>query len=897
MVRPIRIPQSQVGAGAPAVLPSAAALSAPARATADLAQNVGGAVARGVANFQRKADNLTLIREGAEVRAKINNGKASLSQQLEDHGVSEDYTEEGHRALYEKGIEAIYADAGEAASHPQLKAQLEGGRAGDLANDLGPELERQTNRRDARGIQFTADAALDELITAPIDAIPDLAILASAALDVFDNPEMRANVSQQRTRIFRAAEARYKIAGGQQGEIRFLADLAAGEFNDFGLDVIGPVAEDIGNRLPKLAAGVLEQWTAENDHWNEVDNGGVFGGFEITAALDEIEALRIETKDLDDRSRNMMHRALDAAELRVTRRNESMQNMEAWFEDRGRLGHLPPGGEDDANWNHFFTQNGIKFLEDPVVSQDEKVKLLTRASRDFGSFPPAMATWIQGNMPSNNSNPDPETLAMIAKSFALMSPLTPTARAAADSNPELFAELSGTVLPDIKQIASDSDLAVLDSVARSILTGKPAATAVEEALNNRELNRGGGRGTTGKELNLEEIQKSNEAARQLEKDLIKQLGDMGVEATELAPSAMSEIRKSTADGFLRNKETMFEGDALKAAQNEALRKFSSTSPPVEWFNGRIILSGPLAATLEGGRFPSEMIRFEVEQAMNELGEQTTDGNLMERVDLVQLKGQGLADNEFFIQVSDPGGGGRMIIDPASGTPARLRIKGDESDWQKIQEGRRASGMEQRYGAEFKGRPDAVRNDVIEASFLTANRFAGRYGSQAGAPVEKTDAFNAAPTATATLGPRQQDQTFLDKREALFSNVPDGSPLWAKNPELQAAWDAEFRAKSKALRDLGKNAARSDAGPGASLQRPPTAEEADRIARGSADAVVKERLEFEFKNANPADLFRFLETGLFPGEAGPPAPKRAKKKTPAGLAPPPNQAFPGPKFKE
>jgi len=100
MVRPIRVPQAEVGLGGPAALPSIAAQTAPARAAAQLGQAAAGLVGEAVQKHVDKKNNLSFVRQGAEASAAIKSGVAGATETLRDYVNSEDYSEEGYVRFY-----------------------------------------------------------------------------------------------------------------------------------------------------------------------------------------------------------------------------------------------------------------------------------------------------------------------------------------------------------------------------------------------------------------------------------------------------------------------------------------------------------------------------------------------------------------------------------------------------------------------------------------------------------------------------------------------------------------------------------------------------------------------------------------------------------------------------
>lgn len=869
MVRPIRIPQSQVGAGAPAVLPSAAALSAPARATADLAQDVGGAVARGVAEFKRKTGNLTLVRETAESQAKLTAALAGANETLRDYTTSDDYNEEGYGALREKLLEKAYDESLSGVTNPEIRARLEGQRDGLLGADLTAELAGNVLAINTQAVQEAADKGLEALSSLGPDAAEDVIAETGALFDRIkeESPELRRIVQAQQVRLWQGVKTSF-LSGGAKGELRFQIGLSSGDFDGLGIDVIGRDVQGAAERRSSLLSEMGEAALLDDDYGVLSDQGGAFPAFSVEPELAELDALIIDAEGLPDFEKNDLVPKLIAVRDRRIGRSVAMKLVQGFNE--GEIASLP-NLQQHPHLATAFDAHFKQAVAPKLANMDrkEKTAYLTRTYLGLGSVPPSMQEWTLLQLRS--TNPDAETFMAIAETFVSLDPAPLAGQGRLD-----IQGAKTTAVLSLKWM-TDGEKDFLRSMVQVGGGEGPAqaAAAYGAALNIQEAKRSGN-ASSGTPLTSKADRKAAEAALGATKELeagLKELMGVNVRigaVREAQVRALITSENETLRGLKGSSLTDQEMEA--SATDAALRKFTDLHPPVVLFGDRGFMSGPLDAVLEDGKYTTNMIEVELTDAFEKAGVDINEGDFKDRFELVQR--DNMEPNEFLVLIKGVPGKepARLLLHDRK--EAIVKLDGKSSREQAMLQGLKALGMESAAKGVLKEGGEAAagaRADMVDGFFLTRENWINHWAPGFG----KFSANDAA---------RVLPEDAIERADDLFSRVEEGKPLYTISPKLKDEWQRVFdseRAKIfSAESETSRLVTKGRYGDGnVDMKR------VEARARDRADGAVRAILERKFKDASIEDMIEFYRTGAFPGE------KPADVVKPRGLPFPEDQDLP------
>lgn len=820
MVRGIRIQSRDVAGATPPVLESIEAQTAAARATGQAAQGLGNQAIAISGQLSQKKDSLSYVRETAESRARLATRSQAVQQQLNEYALSEDFDEEGYKQLRSQLWTDAFEFAGENVSHPQVRASLEGNRAGALNSDVTVELSEQKKRRNVQGITQAGDMALEFTEASPIESFHEVASTLADAADriVAEDPELREQALRQKARVFEGMRARSRVAGGRKGEIQFLAGVAHGDFDSLGLDVIGPEMTNLRPRINNLIREELESAVLDDSYGIQVDKGGLFPGYQNDGESLELKALQADLEGLE--GLEGARRDIGGVIAHRERRAESMTRIEDHFETGEALPHMARDTELRAAYNSFFTQNVAPWLEGDSPIED-KVKTLVRTSRGVGFWPESAQTWITGQL--RTTDPNPEVLAAIAASYAMLSPNPVLAASVTTSRPGLAAEMQGLKLPNIStDWLDDGDRELLASMARNSSMDPALALQVAQERQQLESQRGTrqaaaqGRASVADALDEATVEKAqrewNKGVDQL-KDRLSE--SFGVDVDEIGPQLNTQIREVYESALHRKLQTLPPEDAHRSALDFALSEVMDSNPPVTLF-GRTYLSGPLNDVLKNGDYPPEMIELEVSEALQSQGFDTSDRDFMKRVRIVRPPFASLNEGEFMVEILGTDGGffssaeagGLLERDEGEG-PQILKIKGDESLYERAQSAAQVLGIDENSQSKLAAigleGAEETRDDLLQSILLDSKgwqRYASSFapkrpvrpgfsvlrGSRRTAFADEGEVQLLNTPEVRQLEAAGQIGSFMQRR---FSESGNG-PLLKSSPMLKRIWDANYQ---------------------------------------------------------------------------------------------------------
>ena len=842
MVRPIRIPQANVGLGGPAALPSLAAQVAPARASAELGRTIAGVAG----DVVTRHNNLAFVREGAEAQAKLTAGIAGANETLDDYVRSPQYTDEGYAALREDLLGRAFEDTLGGVSNKQLRARLEGQRDGVLGADLTAELENNSLKQDGLSVGATGDAAVGFLNTLGPAGVPGVVADAGSVFDKLqqERPELRNLIQQERKRVFRAVQSTY-LAGGAKGELQYQIGLSNGDFDALGLDVIGGAVQKAAERRADLIAEMAEASVLDSDYGALKDTGERFPGFSELPETLVLEALKLEAQGLDDLERDRLTRGLDVLIDRRERRATAMTAVADFNnEKRDGLPHLGQNPEYEAAYNEHFNQAVRPWLLNDAIPAGEKEAFLQRSLLSLGVVPRALQQFIGQELRTTNANP--ERLLAIANAVFSVSPAPLPGVKAPPGGQTLGAALDTSFLK-----GPEMDLLRFMHLNAGEGPGS-AALAYENALNFQEAQRSGSSGDGRLSPTLDSA--AAKAAAEADKDLRERISVVhGADVDVIGDNTLTRVREiATAEahrlmGLAGTGLT--EADAVEIGNDFAIRNVLDVDPPIRLFD-RTFMSGPVYDLLEKGKYTSRMIEIELLDTFKQAGEDTTKGDLLNRFVLVQAAGLDPDNFNIIIKGTDDEPARFLKMSQEDGAPnAIAKFDGAESVQQKTMEGLRVAGMERVGGVlerQSKGAAARVHTDMIEAVFLNREDFIGRY-AQGYEVLFDPDSPTTPPEIKESI------EELQDRRNRIFGRVGKGRPLYETRPQLRKSWAKERAAKIRQL---------TSSRPG--FMGP----EVIKFAERSADKVIRLELQRELGDATVEQIIRFYETGLYPNEPGP-----------------------------
>ena len=877
MVRPIRIPQRDVGGGAPPVLPSIAAQAAPALAAGRLALQASGVVVGAAKDHIRKQDNLTRVREQGEFETVLSAGVAALDSRLGDYVQSDEYNESDYRDMREEGIRKVFADAGANVTHKELRASAEGRLEGMLRGDLTAELEGNAKVREVMGVEHVSATVIDILSRIPADAVPAAVNAFAANVDrtLEENPEMLPQIQAERKRVFRAAKAAYP--SGVMGELQFQIDIDNGELDSLGLDIIAPARDGAAERRASLTAEIARDAFSDDEYGVAVDSGGQFKGFDNSPNVKELEALLVGLEPMAPSLE--MERLMTDLGKAIRRRERAAKNMKQVVAfNNGELERLPGNLTTNPSlrsaWNHHFAQEVSQWLSDPRTSREDKQQYLTRSIARLGVAPEALKTWMQATVASATIN-DADTLMAVAIATRVFNGNPVQGVSVTTSRERLAAQEGQLAHVPLGDVFDEEQEALLDHMSR--MPSHNAASAYISAVNAAQARESSSGQSLIPELSTRAGRKAADAQEKGFAKIQKELEDIhGGKIQDLGARTKADIQNQISAKVqqLIHESGLSIDDAVKSGTEQAYKEYLEANPPVTIL-GRTSLSSPLHEATKG--YPPEMPELELVSYYQELGF-ADPGDMPQRSRFVHSIGMKPGEFEVMIEtdgkwdyVQHPTAEQRIArglpdTEDAAQGRARILIDGETSVLHLGDEALEVIGMQEEAVKLGKDGVEEMRSELVDAAFMDKQTYR-RFGSAfRGAPDRSPSNF-IDPFGTHARTPAPPFTAPDTRPVHMFHDVEDGDPLWSKRQDLKDAWQKGYDDSVKAR--IKKDAPLFSLGPlDVRRSQPFTTAQTKAEAIKNADDHVRLLIEKNTKGSTIPEFVRFLRTGLWPNESGP-----------------------------
>jgi len=412
MVRPVRVPQTQVGMGAPAYLPSAAAQAAPAQALAGAVGQVAGVLGSLAQQKQRKQDRLDYTQQQSQARAMFSSGATAIQNQLDDYVRSPEFTTEGYAALQDKLTDELYGRVSGVVTHPQLKGQYQG--VYDAYKARTPE-ERQVDIDAAVAARslYSLEDSYAELSQFAADGFGETAAEEFGKFAdnlVADYPEFREQVDKYRQGIFAAIKTGY---GSDWGQVAYQIDLSQGAFDALGADIVGPT-KVIALEQAAFSASRLLQLTETTPMFGDaVPTMGPISTLQRTGIPDQLQSLLVSLEPAQDTPiGGALSATLRSSITQAQAQEQYLSVIDEWAMGRGQhVGVLTMTPEVETVFNTWWSQAAEQDLL--RMEPDEAYRWLRGHLPQMDRLPDSVQRFVLGQL--NNNNPNPLMASAVAK--------------------------------------------------------------------------------------------------------------------------------------------------------------------------------------------------------------------------------------------------------------------------------------------------------------------------------------------------------------------------------------------------------------------------------------------------------------------------------------------------